>query len=231
MFFFYRVSIECWLLFDVRSNPVLPQWHVKDPGHSAKSTDGRLHLNTHTPFTHRGRTVLTLPLSRQSVQIYQTTSSHSTRQETPSKSSHLTETLWTDPALISVRELISTLNERKTRRRTINCRTFHKSHRKRGNIQNTTLQEIIHEVTELANSCKSLHLAAQSFAALPGIQLTEITQQSWIAYNVDEDELCFGQNTPSRAEDTSAYVRTANLCMQLVLHCGMGQNYYAVWSV
>ena len=24
--------------------PVLPQWHVKDPGHSAKSVGGRLHL-------------------------------------------------------------------------------------------------------------------------------------------------------------------------------------------
>ena len=27
--------------------PVLPQWHVKDPGHSAKSAGGRLHLNMH----------------------------------------------------------------------------------------------------------------------------------------------------------------------------------------
>ena len=26
--------------------PVLLQWHVKDPGHSAKSTGGRLHLKT-----------------------------------------------------------------------------------------------------------------------------------------------------------------------------------------
>ena len=31
--------------------PVLLQWHVKDPGHSAKSVGGRLHLNTHTPLT------------------------------------------------------------------------------------------------------------------------------------------------------------------------------------
>ena len=31
--------------------PVLPQWHVKDPGRSAKSAGGRLHLNTHTPLT------------------------------------------------------------------------------------------------------------------------------------------------------------------------------------
>ena len=37
----------------VRSIPVLPQWHVKDPGHSAKSAGGRLHLNTHTPLTQR----------------------------------------------------------------------------------------------------------------------------------------------------------------------------------
>ena len=26
---------------------MLTQWHVKDPGHSAKSAGGRLHLNTH----------------------------------------------------------------------------------------------------------------------------------------------------------------------------------------
>ena len=29
---------------------VLLQFHVKDPGHSAKSTGGRLKLNTHTPY-------------------------------------------------------------------------------------------------------------------------------------------------------------------------------------
>ena len=34
--FFCRVKFVCWLLFGVRSTPVLPQWHVKDPGHSAK---------------------------------------------------------------------------------------------------------------------------------------------------------------------------------------------------
>ena len=34
----------------IRSTPVLPQKHVKDPGHSAKSAGGRLQLNTHTPY-------------------------------------------------------------------------------------------------------------------------------------------------------------------------------------
>ena len=46
--FFSRVNFVCWLLFSVRSTPVLPQWHIKDPGHSAKSVGGRLHLNTYT---------------------------------------------------------------------------------------------------------------------------------------------------------------------------------------
>ena len=47
-------------------HPVLPQWHLKDPGHSAKRTDGRLHLNTCTPFTQRSRSGLVV-LSRYSV--------------------------------------------------------------------------------------------------------------------------------------------------------------------
>ena len=41
--------------FGIRSTPVLPQSvlpqkHVKNPGHSAKSAGGRLQLNTHTPY-------------------------------------------------------------------------------------------------------------------------------------------------------------------------------------
>ena len=40
--------------------PELPQWHVEDPGHFAKSEDGRLHLNMHTPLTQRSRSGLTM---------------------------------------------------------------------------------------------------------------------------------------------------------------------------
>ena len=36
--------------FGIRSTPVLLQWHIKDPGHSAKSAGGRLQLNTHAPY-------------------------------------------------------------------------------------------------------------------------------------------------------------------------------------
>ena len=65
-------------LFGVRSNPMLPQWHVKHPGHSFKSADGRLHLNTHTPLTQRSRSGVTMSLSRHSVGTYPETSSHET---------------------------------------------------------------------------------------------------------------------------------------------------------
>ena len=79
---FSRVTFVCSLLFGVRSTPVLPQWHVKDPGHSAQSVGGRLLLNTHTPLNQRSRSGLTMPLSRRSVGPYQETSSHATRQGT-----------------------------------------------------------------------------------------------------------------------------------------------------
>ena len=35
--------------FGICSTPVLPQQHIKDPGHSARSAGGRLQLNTHAP--------------------------------------------------------------------------------------------------------------------------------------------------------------------------------------
>ena len=68
--FFSRVNFVCWLLFGVRSKPVLSQWHVKDPGHSAKRVSGRLHLNTHTLLTQRSRDERTMP-SRHSVETYE----------------------------------------------------------------------------------------------------------------------------------------------------------------
>ena len=76
--FFSKVNFACWLLFGVCSSTVLLQWHVKDPGHSAKSASGRLHLNTHKPLTQRSRRGLTMPLSKHSVGTYPETSSHAT---------------------------------------------------------------------------------------------------------------------------------------------------------
>ena len=62
--------------------PVLLQWHVKDPSHSAKSADGRLHLNIHTPLTQQSRRGLTIPLSRYIVGTYQEMTSHATHHGT-----------------------------------------------------------------------------------------------------------------------------------------------------
>ena len=90
---------------------MLPQWHVKDPGSSAKSASGRLHLNTHTSLTQRSRTGMTMPLSRHSVGTYQETSSQNSSGNARPQSSQLAESLCADPGVesgISVREQIST---------------------------------------------------------------------------------------------------------------------------
>ena len=68
-FFLLQSYVLCWFLFSVRSTPALPQWHIKDPGHSAESAGDRLHLNIHTPLTQRSRRGLTM-LSRHSVRTY-----------------------------------------------------------------------------------------------------------------------------------------------------------------
>ena len=80
--FFSRINFVCRLLFDVCFTPVLLHWHVKDPGHSAKSAGGMLHLNTHTPLTQGSWSGLTMPLSRHCVGTYLELSSHATCQGT-----------------------------------------------------------------------------------------------------------------------------------------------------
>ena len=120
-------------LFGVCFAPVLPQWHIKDPSHSAKSTGGRLHLNMHIPLTQQSWSGLTMPLSRQSVGTLSGNElTGNSSGNTQSQSSQLTEPLWTDPGLnsgISVHELISTL--KKKCRLGINCRTFSQNLRTR----------------------------------------------------------------------------------------------------
>ena len=78
--FFSRVNFVCWLLilFGVCSIHMLPQWHVKDPGHSAKSAGGRLHLNKHAPLTQESLSELTMLLSRHCVGTYLEMTLHAT---------------------------------------------------------------------------------------------------------------------------------------------------------
>ena len=98
---------------------VLPQWHVKDPCHSAKSAGGRLHLNMHTPLTQRSWSGLTMLLSRHSVGTYpENKLTHNLPENTRPQSFKLTEPLCTDHGLksgISVCRLISTSKNKKCR--------------------------------------------------------------------------------------------------------------------
>ena len=120
--------------------PMLPQGRVKDPGHSAKSAGGRIHLNTHTPLTQRSRSGLTMPLSRHNVGTYKETGSHATRQGTLShsrlSSPNHCRLILVERVQLSVRELISTKKKKKgrekKRRRGMNCRTFSQNPRTRG---------------------------------------------------------------------------------------------------
>ena len=109
---------------------------VKDPGHSAKSAGGRLHLNTYTPLTQKSRSGLTKPLPWHSVGTYHENElTRNSSGNTRSQSSQLSEPPWTDPGLkseISVRELISTLKKKKKHRRGMNCRTLPQNPRTRG---------------------------------------------------------------------------------------------------
>ena len=85
--------------------PVLPQWHMKDRGHSAKSAGGRLHLNTHTPFTQRSQSGLTM-LSRHSVETDQGNElTRNSSGNARSQSSQLAEPLKTDPGLTNATAL------------------------------------------------------------------------------------------------------------------------------
>ena len=86
---FSRVNFVCWLFFGVCSNPLLPQWHIKDPGHSAKSVGGRLHLNMYVPLTQQSQSGLTMLPSMHSVGTNPKTSSHATCKGTFTHS-HLT---------------------------------------------------------------------------------------------------------------------------------------------
>ena len=54
---------------------MLPQWHMKDPIHSAKSACGKLELNTHTLLTQQSWSHLTM-LSRHSVGVLSRRQAH-----------------------------------------------------------------------------------------------------------------------------------------------------------
>ena len=94
---------------------MLPQWHVKDTCHFAKSECCRLDLNTHTLPTQLCLSGLTV-LSRHSVGIDQGKElTRNSSVNTRPQSSQLAKLLWTDPSFkseIDVSKLISTGKEK-----------------------------------------------------------------------------------------------------------------------
>ena len=115
---------------------MLPQWHLKDPDHSAKSAGGGLQLNTHTPTLDPTKSEWASYAVEARVRTYRGNElTHVQLGNTRAQSSQLAEPLWTDLGLksrIDVCELICTTKKKKKRRRGMNRRTFPPDPRKRG---------------------------------------------------------------------------------------------------
>ena len=121
---------------------VLPQWHEKDPGHSANSAGGRLHINAHTLLTQRSR----------SGNLSKNELTRNLSGKIRLQSSQLAEPLWTDPGIksgISVRGLISTSKtkenkqkNKKKHRQGMNGRTFSQNPRTRGKSHHHSRQRV-----------------------------------------------------------------------------------------
>ena len=83
---------------------MLPQWHGKDPGYSAKSADGTLHAYTLDPTMSEWADYA-------AIQAWRGNLSGNELTRNLSGNIQLAEPLWSDPGIksgISVRELIST---------------------------------------------------------------------------------------------------------------------------
>ena len=91
---------------------MIPQWHVKDPGHSAKSAGGRLRLkHAYTLDPSKSECVDYAVVQAECGNLSGNELTLNSSGNTQSQSSQLAEPLWTNPGLesgISLRELIST---------------------------------------------------------------------------------------------------------------------------
>ena len=92
---------------------MLPQWHVKDPGHSAKSAGGRLPQNMQHAFDPtKSEWADYAAVQAECGNLSGNELPRNLSGNTRSQSSQLTEPLWTDSGIksgISLHELISTL--------------------------------------------------------------------------------------------------------------------------
>ena len=106
---------------------MLPQWHVKDPCHSAKSVGGRLHLNTLHPWPNRVRVSDYAAVQAQCGNLPRNKLTHNSSGNIRLQLSQPAEPLWTDLGLmsgISMCELLSTSKKKKKHRQEMDGQTF-----------------------------------------------------------------------------------------------------------
>ena len=99
---------------------MLQEWHVKDPGRSAKSAGGRLHLDTHILDPSESEWADYAAVQAECGNLSRNELTRNSSGNTRSQSSQLAEPLWTAPSLksgISLRELISTLKKKKKKKK------------------------------------------------------------------------------------------------------------------
>ena len=98
---------------------MLPQWHVKDPGHSAKNAGGRLHLkHAYTLDPSKLEWADHAAVQAECGNLSGNELTRNSSGNIRSQSCQLAEALWTDPGLksgISVGELISTIKKKSRR--------------------------------------------------------------------------------------------------------------------
>ena len=82
-------------------HPVLPLWHVKKPGHAAKSASGRLHLNTHTLDPTKSEWADYAAVQAWCENLSGNELSLNAPGNIPPQSSQFAEPLWTDPGIKS----------------------------------------------------------------------------------------------------------------------------------
>ena len=143
--FFSRVTFLCWPLFSVHSTPLLPQWHIKDPSHSAKSAGGRLQIITHTFLTQQSWSGLTALFRRNFWTSQGNELTCNLLGNTHPQLSQLAEPLWTDPGIksgISMCKIISTSKQQQKRRWGMSGQTFSQNPHKGGRSHQRTRRSV-----------------------------------------------------------------------------------------
>ena len=134
--FFSRVTLCVPTLVWCPFHPCVTAVACKRPRHSAKSADGRLYLNAHTPLTRQElEWADQASVQAQCGNLSGNEFTHNLSESIRPQSSQPAEPPWVDHGIksrISVRKLISTSKKKKKCRQGMNGQTFSRNPRKQG---------------------------------------------------------------------------------------------------